>query len=136
MSVLTSRLRTVTTVLGLGASVAAGVAMAPSAFAASSAPSASQVAQEKAYAQQIVGAKFPGQAGQVQSFDNVIQRESTWNPNAVNASSGAAGLGQLMKGPGTGASYQTQLNAALDYMVQRYHTPDAAWAHEVAQGWY
>lgn len=135
MPARTHRLRAATTVLGLVGCVAAGVAVAPSAFAAT-APSAAPVVQEQAFARKIVSAEFPGQPNQVQAFDNVVQHESTWNSKAVNPASGAAGLGQLENGPGTDASYQTQLNATLHYMVQRYSTPDGAWAHEVAQNWY
>ncbi|MCX4775462.1 transglycosylase SLT domain-containing protein [Streptomyces sp. NBC_01264] len=100
-------------------------------------PSTAPVAQEQAYAQHIVNAQFPGQPGEAHAFDNVIQQESTWNPRAVNDTNPTAqGLGQLEQGPRAGTDYQTQLNAALHYMLQRYGTPDGAWAHETTSGWY
>lgn len=70
-------------------------------------------------------------------------RESNWEWNASNASSGAYGIPQAL--PGTKmASYgpnwrttgQTQVQWGEDYILARYGSPAAAWAHEESTGWY
>jgi septal ring factor EnvC (AmiA/AmiB activator) len=61
-------------------------------------------AQVQAIARQIV----PG--GQFQCFSNIVDHESTWNYQAVNASSGAYGLFQALPGSkmsSAGADWQT-----------------------------
>jgi tape measure domain-containing protein len=65
-------------------------------------------------------------------------RESGWNANAVNASSGAYGIPQSL---GHGHPYnlgdaRAQIAWGLDYIAGRYGSPAAAWAHEEAIGWY
>lgn len=67
-------------------------------------------------------------------------QESGWNPNAVNPSSGAWGIAQTLPEahpditPNTNG--QAQIDWGLDYIINRYGTPLAAWAHEVANDWY
>lgn len=72
------------------------------------------------------------------ALNNVAMRESGWNANAVNKSSGAYGIGQAL---GHGHPYnlgdaQAQIQWMLNYIKQRYGDPAAAWQHEVSQGWY
>jgi hypothetical protein len=75
------------------------------------------------------------------NWDSLVKlwnQESSWNANAVNKSSGAYGIPQAL---GHGHPYSlgdasAQIKWGLDYIKQRYGTPDAAWAHEVAHNWY
>jgi hypothetical protein len=62
-------------------------------------------------------------------------RESGWNPNARNPSSGAAGIPQDITGNFHGG-YAGQVVWGEDYIAGRYGSPSAAWAHETAYGWY
>ena len=70
-------------------------------------------------------------------------RESGWNVNAYNASSGAYGIPQSLPGSkmaSHGADWQTnpatQIAWGLDYIAGRYGTPCGAWGHSEASGWY
>ncbi|WP_084510421.1 hypothetical protein [Nocardia lijiangensis] len=77
------------------------------------------------------------------SFDAIITRESGWNMFAVNPSSGAYGLGQALppeKMSTHGLDWRinpvTQLRWTYDYMIDRYGSPDAAWAFWQRNNWY
>lgn len=70
-------------------------------------------------------------------------RESSWNPNAVNKSSGACGIPQSlpcskMKSFGSDyrTNYKTQVKWGLNYIKNRYGTPSEAWGHSQRTGWY
>lgn len=65
-------------------------------------------------------------------------QESGWNPNAVNASSGAYGIPQALGHghPYALGDYKAQVAWGEDYIAQRYGSPAAAWSHEVADNWY
>lgn len=76
-------------------------------------------------------------------LDALWQRESGWNHLAENPSSGAYGIPQSL--PGTkmavvGSDWrtnpETQINWGLAYIGARYGTPQKAWAHSEAVGWY
>ncbi|AUY52877.1 transglycosylase SLT domain-containing protein [Streptomyces sp. CB01881] len=82
-------------------------------------------------------------AGQLQCFSNIVSHESTWNPLAVNASSGAYGLVQALPGSkmaSAGSDWRTnpatQIKWGLDYMNSRYGSPCAAWSFWQAHHWY
>ena len=82
-------------------------------------------------------------AGQWAAFDAIISHESSWNPRAVNASSGAYGLAQALPGSkmaSAGADWRTnpatQIKWTLSYMNQRYGSPNAAWAFWQTHHWY
>lgn len=66
------------------------------------------------------------------------QRESGWNSYAVNLSSGAYGIPQALGHghPFKLGDYANQIRWGLSYIASRYGSPNAAWAHEVATGWY
>ncbi|MCS5479839.1 tape measure protein [Corynebacterium sp. YIM 101645] len=75
----------------------------------------------------------------------IVQRESTWNPTAVNPSSGAFGLFQFnpMGGNTLGAYLPdrnpdpaVQADAGARYMKDRYGSPSAAKAFWEQNGWY
>jgi hypothetical protein len=72
-------------------------------------------------------------------------QESGWSNTARNKSSGAYGIPQALPPSKMGAaanppqsSYIAQINWGLGYIKNRpgYGSPAAAWAHEVAHGWY
>ena len=71
------------------------------------------------------------------------ERESNWNPNAHNKSSGAHGIPQSLpasKMASEGDDYytngKTQIRWGLKYIKNRYGTPSNAWAHSQQKGWY
>lgn len=71
------------------------------------------------------------------------KKESGWNPNAHNKSSGAHGIPQALPGNKMakyGADWATnpatQIAWGLSYIEGRYGTPCNAWAHSQAKNWY
>ncbi|MFJ3584187.1 transglycosylase SLT domain-containing protein [Streptomyces sp. NPDC090127] len=82
-------------------------------------------------------------ASQYASFSKIVSHESGWNPSATNSSSGAYGLVQALpasKMSSAGSDWKTnpatQIKWGLDYMNDRYGSPNGAWAHWQANGWY
>ncbi|MDO0936001.1 transglycosylase SLT domain-containing protein [Streptomyces sp. DG2A-72] len=80
---------------------------------------------------------------QFQCFSNIVDHESSWNYQAVNASSGAYGLFQALPGSkmsSAGSDWQTnpatQIKWGLSYMNDRYGSPCDAWAFWQANNWY
>ena len=79
-------------------------------------------------------------------FDCLVKlwnRESGWNPNAHNSSSGAHGIPQSLpasKMASEGSDYytngETQIRWGLKYISGRYGSPANAWAHSQQTGWY
>ena len=76
-------------------------------------------------------------------LESLWTRESSWNYQAENASSGAYGIPQAL--PGTKMSEvaddwatnpSTQITWGLNYISGRYGTPCSAWAHSESVGWY
>lgn len=65
-------------------------------------------------------------------------RESGWNAYAVNPSSGAYGIPQSLGHghPYNLGDYKAQIIWGLNYIMQRYGSPAAAWGHEMQFGWY
>lgn len=70
-------------------------------------------------------------------------KESKWNPNAYNSSSGAYGIPQALPaskmataGTNYRTNYKTQINWGLSYISSRYGSPSAAWSHSKSTGWY
>lgn len=71
--------------------------------------------------------------------DYLVTRESGWNPNAVNASSGACGLGQQLpcgKWAGAWNDPVAALKGMHSYVLGRYGSWANAVAHSQANGWY
>ena len=71
--------------------------------------------------------------------DWLVQKESGWNPNAVNRSSGACGLAQALpcsKVPGDPHNPVNSLNWMNGYVKGRYGSWANAVAHSKAKGWY
>lgn len=74
---------------------------------------------------------------------NLWNRESHWNVNSHNTSSGAHGIPQALPGSkmaSAGADWETnprtQIVWGLGYIERRYGTPCGAWAHSEATNWY
>ncbi|GAB7104143.1 transglycosylase SLT domain-containing protein [Streptomyces phaeofaciens JCM 4814] len=95
------------------------------------------IAQIQAMASQMVP------SGQFQCFSNIVNHESSWNYQAVNASSGAYGLFQALpagKYASAGADWRTnpatQIKWGLSYMDSRYGSPCEAWSFWQANHWY
>ncbi|MEU3607225.1 transglycosylase SLT domain-containing protein [Streptomyces sp. NPDC035033] len=82
-------------------------------------------------------------ASQYASFSKIVSHESGWNFKATNSSSGAYGLVQALpasKMASAGSDWKTnpatQIKWGLNYMNERYGSPNAAWAFWQANGWY
>jgi hypothetical protein len=80
---------------------------------------------------------------QFESFDNIITHESGWDVFATNPRTGAYGLGQALppeKMATHGLDWRfnplTQIRWTYDYMIQRYGSPERAWAFWQAHHWY
>ncbi|MDQ1295613.1 MAG: hypothetical protein QG608_3498 [Actinomycetota bacterium] len=70
-------------------------------------------------------------------------RESGWNYQATNASSGAYGIPQSLPGSKMASVASdwrsnpvTQIKWGLNYIEERYGNPCGAWAHSQSTGWY
>ncbi|GAB2623601.1 hypothetical protein GCM10027168_64500 [Streptomyces capparidis] len=114
----------------LAAAATGAMVLAPSANAASSSP--------REIARQMISSP-----AQFQCFSNIVQHESSWNPRAVNASSGAYGLVQALpasKMATAGADWRTnpatQIEWGVKYMNERYGSPCGAWSFWQTHHWY
>ncbi len=71
--------------------------------------------------------------------DYIVSRESGWNPNATNSSSGACGLAQALpcsKVPGNGYDPVDNLTWATSYAVSRYGSWSGAYTFWVNNHWW
>ncbi|GAB2731099.1 aggregation-promoting factor C-terminal-like domain-containing protein [Kitasatospora kifunensis] len=82
-------------------------------------------------------------ANQWSSFASIVSHESSWNFQATNPSSGSYGLGQALpasKMASAGSDWRsnpvTQIKWTLNYMNERYGSPNAAWSWWQAHHWY
>lgn len=75
-------------------------------------------------------------------WKGVVSLESGGNPNSVNPSSGAQGLGQALGATKTefpkmvSSNASTQIEGMAEYIASRYGNPTAALEHEHAYHWY
>ncbi|MFY1634099.1 transglycosylase SLT domain-containing protein [Solwaraspora sp. WMMB335] len=76
-------------------------------------------------------------------LNKLWNKESGWNHQAQNPSSGAYGIPQAVPGnkmSAAGADWQsnpaTQIKWGLGYIANRYGTPCGAWQQSQAAGWY
>ena len=86
---------------------------------------------------------FGYSVSQMPSLDKLWERESGWNYQAANSSSGAYGIPQALPGSkmGTVASDwrtnpATQIKWGLGYIKDRYGSPSAAWSFWLSHNWY
>lgn len=74
------------------------------------------------------------------ALDSIIERESSWNPDAVNPSSGAYGIPQILPSAHPDANLQNdpmgQIKWLLSYIQQRYGGPQQALAFKNENNWY
>lgn len=77
-----------------------------------------------------------------ESFNNIIERESSWNPKSQNPTSTAYGLGQFLNSTWEGTGYkksndpQIQIMATIEYVANRYKDPKHAWREWMVKKWY
>jgi hypothetical protein len=86
---------------------------------------------------------FGWDSSEIEPLIYLWNRESGWNPNSHNKSSGAHGIPQALPGSkmaSEGSDYMTnpepQIRWGLKYIAGRYGSPSAAWAHFCSKGWY
>lgn len=96
-------------------------------------------AEIRALGQQI--ANSMGYGGQFAAIDFIFTHESGWNPTAQNPTSTAYGIPQFLDstwGPygGKTSDPATQIRDGIQYMVDRYGSPNAAAAFWQSHNWY
>ena len=100
-------------------------------------------ADYQAYAYDLVLNKYLWSESDYQALVNLWERESNWNANAHNKSSGAHGIPQSLpasKMSSEGSDYYTngytQIRWGLKYIKERYGSPSVAWQHFQNKNWY
>jgi hypothetical protein len=92
--------------------------------------------REHRYAARVFGNSPAQQRCLVQLWD----RESGWDPYAVNPNSGAAGIPQALPAvhghPYALGDWRAQIWWGHRYILRRYGDPCTALSHENAKGWY
>lgn len=95
----------------------------------------------KSYARALL-AKH-GWSDQWESFNALEMSEAGWNVHATNPTSGAYGLAQALPphkyssaGKDWKTSGETQLRWMMDYIADRYKSPNAAWSFHQKNNWY
>jgi hypothetical protein len=94
-------------------------------------------------ARQILKNRYGYGEEQYSCFNDIIMRESMWDVNATNPSSGAYGIPQALPGSkmaSVGSDWRTnpatQIIWGIGYMKDRYGSPCEAWTFKRAHGWY
>lgn len=134
-------------------SSAAGLATSPAAPVQPSTPGAapnlgsgnlgSTPSALQSYAFQQLAFKYGiTDAADQQALVKLWNEESGWNPNALNKSSGAFGIPQILPSAHPDVSKnmtaQQQIDWGLQYIMGRYGSPSKAWAFETSHSpnWY
>lgn len=99
------------------------------------APADGSVGASQEYARQKLAAAGLGGAD-FEALKQLWQKESGWNPNALNRSSGAHGITQMMPMHGRREGAQAQIDWGIDYILRRYGTPSRAMQHSRETNWY
>lgn len=106
------------------------------------APSGS-LSEYQQYAHDLVINTYGWSEHDFQCLVNLWNKESGWNPNSHNSSSGAHGIPQALpasKMASEGADYYTngytQIRWGLKYIKGRYGSPSNAWSHFQSKNWY
>jgi hypothetical protein len=96
----------------------------------------------QAIAAEMVAARGWG-SDQFDCLVNLWERESGWQVDAENSSSGAYGIPQALPGSkmaSAGADWRTnpatQIEWGLGYIEERYGDPCGAWSHFLDRNWY
>ena len=94
-------------------------------------------------ARQMAQQRYGWGPQQFRALDQIAQAESGWNPKAVNPSSGAAGIPQLLPSAHPDVNIRQFLNDPLAqirwflrYVDQRYGSPQQALQFRQGHGWY
>ncbi|MEU6115024.1 transglycosylase SLT domain-containing protein [Streptomyces sp. NPDC047117] len=134
--------RLVTRRRAAGAAAAGAVALGAATAAVAATPAHAAERAGASEAQAAAHQQIPDQR-QYQCFSNIVERESGWDPQASNASSGAYGLVQALPGSkmaSAGADWKTnpstQVKWGLNYMNERYGSPCGAWSFWQSHNWY
>jgi hypothetical protein len=97
----------------------------------------------RAVAQGMAAERYGWGADQFSCLSSLWNKESGWDYQAYNASSGATGIPQALPGDkmaSAGAEWATdaaiQIAWGLDYISRAYGTPCSAWGHSQATNWY
>ncbi|GAA3215534.1 phospholipase [Microbacterium terregens] len=97
----------------------------------------------KVMAQQMASANYGWGADQFSCLASLWDKESGWNYQAYNDSSGATGIPQALPGSkmaSAGSDWQTnavtQIAWGLGYIASVYGTPCSAWGHSQSTDWY
>jgi len=123
-------------------STGSGSGSGPAPASGGSSSGSNSVAGAKATARALVADRGWG-SDQFSCLERLWQRESGWNYQAYNKSSGAYGIPQALPGSKMGSagsdwktSATTQIRWGLSYISGRYGTPCGAWNHSQSRGWY
>lgn len=91
-------------------------------------------------ARRIATNKYGYSPSDFNKLDSIIERESGWDPNAVNQSSGAYGIPQILPSAHPDANLQGdprgQIRWLLNYIEGRYGNINNALAFKDREGWY
>jgi hypothetical protein len=94
-------------------------------------------------AKQMAARKYGWGPQQFNALDQIATAESGWNPRAVNSSSGAAGIPQMLPSAHPDINVQqflsnpqAQIRWFLNYIKGRYGSPTQALQVRNQQGWY
>ncbi|WP_102192334.1 phospholipase [Microbacterium aurantiacum] len=125
------------------AQAAAEQAAAEAAAQAASLAATNTVDGAKATAQQMAANQYGWGADQFSCLESLWNKESGWNYQAYNDSSGATGIPQSLPGSkmaSAGSDWETnaatQIAWGLGYISSVYGTPCGAWSHSQSTDWY
>lgn len=97
----------------------------------------------KATAKSMAASVYGWGDGEYSCLVSLWQKESGWNYQALNSSSGATGIPQALPGSkmaSVGSDWQTnattQITWGLQYIKAGYGTPCSAWSHSQSTNWY
>jgi hypothetical protein len=128
------------TMAGIGNSIDSTLGVSSGVTASGGNASGSNAANEAMGKRLAAGYGWTG--SQWTALNNVEMREAGWNNRAQNPTSTAYGIGQFLDSTWQTVGYtktsdaQTQIEAMLKYIKQRYGNPTAAWQHEQNYNWY
>jgi hypothetical protein len=97
----------------------------------------------KQTAREMAASQYGWGEGEFQCLVQLWTKESGWNYQATNPSSGAYGIVQAWPaeklataGPDWATNAATQIKWGLDYIARGYGSPCAAWGHSQSLNWY
>lgn len=105
-------------------------------------PTTMKTGQVQDVVRQVAALRGWNQGAEWNALYTLIQKESSWDPNAQNPSSTAYGLFQFLNGTWAGTGHRksndprVQAEAGLNYIAGRYGTPSAALRFHRANNWY